>query len=736
LISSEITRVREQYGPEALAYRGSAHGQTKCIHCAHGLPAFFLNCLLEKEGLGKAGYTDISGTPLSWEGSYWGQQWMTGWAPFGDEDYSNVLVDVARNTEMLLVWPGDTESKLWTSRGQSATNILFALDDLGIKSIYVSPDLNYGAAVHNDKWIPILPNTDAAAHLAIAYVWMTEGTYDKDYVDTHTFGFDKWEDYVLGREDGVEKTPEWASPLCGIPEWTIKALAREYASKVTTLAHNLGGGVVRGVYSTEQSRTEAYLLAMQGWGKPGCHEWSTFLGATPGYVSSLGLPQVSTRQGYNARAASVPKGVPKQEIKETLFADAILNPPISWYYGPKQDILYTYPGEGCSEVHMIWSDTACRITCSTDGTRAMEAYRSPKIECFLIQHPWLESDCLFADILLPVDTKFEEEDIGFESTGFQNVYLEHKCMENIGESKSDYTALVGLAEKMGFDDLFTMGMTIEELQEWVFNLSGADSYISWEEFKEKGYHVTGPDPGWVDLEPRIKAFYEDPEANPLATPSGKLEFYSQYLAEAFPDDKERPPLAHYVTGGPASEGWTHDESLSGERAKDYPLLLVSSTPKWRVHANLDDCPWLREICKRKGPDGYMYEPIWMNSVDAAARGINDGDIVKMYNDRGAVLGVASLNERIIQGGVLQDNGSRYDPIISGELDRGGNNNTISPQFVSKNCVGIAITGYLVEVERVSGAQMDEWRKLYPEAFAREYDPAYGLCFDSWVEGGM
>ena len=131
--------------------------------------------------------------------------------------------------------------------------------------------MNYGAAVHADKWIPIKPGTDAALQLAIAYVWMTEGTYDKEYVATHTFGYDKFEEYVLGKEDGIPKTPEWATPKCGIPETTIKALAREWASKRTTIVHGNGGPGIRSAYSTENGRLEVLLLAMQGLGKPGVH---------------------------------------------------------------------------------------------------------------------------------------------------------------------------------------------------------------------------------------------------------------------------------------------------------------------------------------------------------------------------------------------------------------------------------------------------------------------------------
>ena len=141
------------------------------------------------------------------------------------------------------------------------------------------PDLNYAAAVHADKWIPILPNTDAALQLAIAYIWITEGTYDKEYIAKHAYGFDKFEDYVLGREDGVPKTPAWASEKCGVKEWTIKALARDWAKKTASIIHGNGGCYIRGPYSSEPARLEVMLLGMRGVGKPGVHqakmiEWS------------------------------------------------------------------------------------------------------------------------------------------------------------------------------------------------------------------------------------------------------------------------------------------------------------------------------------------------------------------------------------------------------------------------------------------------------------------------------
>jgi trimethylamine-N-oxide reductase (cytochrome c) len=209
-----------------------------------------------------------------------------------------------------------------------------------------------------------------------------------------------------------------------------------------------------------------------------------------------------------------------------------------------------------------------------------------------------------------------------------------------------------------------------------------------------------------------------------------LEFYSQRLADNFPDDEERKPVPQYI-----AEGTTHKESKSCDRAKKYPLLLVSNHPRWRVHAEHDDISWLREIetCKVKGPDGYLYEPVWIHPSDAEERGIKHGDIVSLFNKRGIVLGGAYVTERIIPGAVYQDHGARVDPIVPGKIDRGGSNNLISPTAItSKNCAGMATSGFLVEVEKTD---MEDLRKRYPEAFEQEYDPATGPNFVDRVTGG-
>ena len=389
----------------------------------------------------------------------------------------------------------------------------------------------------------------------------------------------------------------------------------------------------------------------------------------------------------------------------------------------EQFVKYTYPAKGCSEVHMIWTDTPCWITCWNDSNSYIKALRSPKIEFILAQHPWLENDCQFADIILPVNTKFEELDLtaGTESGQFSTVLHGEKCVEPIGESKSDYETVCMIADKLGLLKEYTGGKTVEELIKISFENSGIQEMITYEELKKKGYFVVPTDPDWKKYPVGLREFYDDPDNHPLKTPSGKIEFCSQNLAKHFPDDKERPPVPHWI-----EKGESHDERLSSKRARKYPLLIITNHGRWRVHAQCDDISWTREAptCKVKGPDGYNYEPLWINPADAAARGIGSGDIVKVHNERGAVLGGAYVTERIMPGTVYMDHGARYDPIVPGELDRGGAINTITPHnLTSKNATGMVVSSFLVEVGKVD---IEELRKKYPEAFKRPYHAAAGL----------
>jgi anaerobic selenocysteine-containing dehydrogenase len=751
IISKEILRIKEKYGTYAILCQQDGHCEQKTVHCAHGCSLRLLELL--------GGYTLQTRNPDSWEGWYWGAKHAWGMEPVGQMGPAdNVMLDIAQNTELLLFWGCDPETTPWGLDGQMASRLCYWWTELGIKSVYICPDLNYGAAVHADKWIPILPNTDAALRLAIAYIWINEGTYDKAYIATHAYGFDKFEAQVLGKEDGIPKTPAWAAEKTGVTEWTIKALAREWASKPTTIPHGNGGPGIRGPYSTENGRLEVLLLAMQGLGKPGAHQvkmiewglhrrqpmpWGKFIpNLNPANRGEL-VPRVwdittgtpHRNMGKGLKPGSI---YPKQFIPKDLIHDAILNPPISWYgttllYAEVDDQFtkYTYPVEGCPEVHMIWTDSPCWITCWNDSNSFIKALKSPKIEFILAQHPWLENDCQFADIILPVSTKIEQQDIGADQGNgqFHVLMYEKQCIEPVGESKSDYDVVCMIAEKLGLLEEYTGGKTVDEWIRFGFENSRVQDLTTWEEFEKKGYFIVPTRTDWEKRPRGLQKFYEDPENNPLETPSGKIEFYSQNLARHFPDDKERPPVPHWI-----EKGESHDEALSSERARKYPLLIMSNHGRWRVHAQCDDISWTREAptCKVEGPDGYKYEPLWINPADAGARGIKNDDVVKVYNERGAVLGGAYVTERIMPGVVYMDHGARYDPIVPGELDRGGAINTITPHNItSKNATGMVVSGFLVEV---TGANIGELISKNPGAFARPYHPDAGLRMERALAG--
>jgi anaerobic selenocysteine-containing dehydrogenase len=763
IVASELKRVGATHGPEAVLSQADMHGETKHLSPSHGCANRLLSLL--------GGYTIQMRNLDSWEGQNWGAKHVWGCEPVGEMmPAANLYPDIAAHGELLLFWGCDPETTPHAIQGMLASNLCYWLTEIGLKSVYICPDLNYGAAVHADKWIPILPNTDAALQLAIAHVWLTEGTYAQEYIATHAYGFDKFADYVLGAEDGIPKTPAWASERCGIPVWTIKALARDWATKATSLIHGNGGPGIRGPYSTEPARLEAMLLGMQGLGKPGRHQakmlewwiWRRWLPLPYQGVIRPDLPnfseQVRPAGSMNPRELVPPSysgnhpemrdltrledNPPRQVIPKCLVHDALLDPPVSWWgvrkfleTAEEQFTRYTFPAPGCSEIHMIWTDSPCWITCWNDSNSYIRALQQPSIECIVAQHPWLENDCLMADLVLPAATKFEMLDIGNDlgSGVITSLYLEDPCVDPVGESLCDFDIVARVAEKLGLFEEYTKGKTMEEKQRISFEASGADSLVSWEQLKEKQYFVIPCDPQVRNVAPGLSDFCSDPRDHPLSTPTGLLEYSSSALEQHFPDDPERPPVPHWI-----EKGESHDERLSSGRAGEYPLLCMSNHPRWRMHAQADDITWTREIgtMKVKGPDGYLYEPVWLNPAEAEARSIEHGDIVRIYNERGTVLGGAYVTERLRPGVAYMDHGARWDPIIPGELDRGGAINTITPHnLTSARATGMVVSGFLVEVARVTDEEMAAWRRDYPEAFERErdYDPATGVSLAGWVK---
>lgn len=742
LIASELKRVADKYGPSAICdLYLSGHNEGHRVEGSNDTIQPFLQYWALKT------YGDViterhrpvrstAGGALG--GRYvWGNEY---------EPDAGLLKDVSDNTDMLLCWGSNGESNSrYRSTGQINTYVMKWWGDLGIKRVYINPDMNLSAGTCADKWIPIETNTDAAFASAIAHVWLTEGTYEKDYLATHAVGYEKYFDYVLGKEDGVPKTPEWAAPITGVPEWTIKAVARNWAKKKTSIAYGANGGGVAGrsIYIHESIRMQNYLMAMQGWGAPGKHIVGGIPLPGPKKAPSVGSAAATTK--INAAISTKFKKTFGVNDKDRPFIERgdLLNcfsgKQVNWWVESDPFYKRTYPFPGKSEVHLNWSTNIPFNGSVSYGFRKNKALRLPTLECSIHQGMYFEDSATMADIILPVANLQELDDIKSINDTVAVLALQKRPMAPVGEAKSDRAAIAEVAKKLGvYEDLAdALGTPAMDTIKATYSKSGWQDLVSWEKLNEKGYFPQPLDPEWDKVQPESLAFFNDPKANPLRIPSGLIEFESTELKENFPDDKERAPVAHYVRGGPESEGWSHDEDrLISAKAKDYPLLMQSAIREWGHHSGQTDISLTREIIRVVGPDGYSYSPVWINPKDAESRGIKDKDIVRIFNDRGSVLGAARVIEKIIPGSVHMDKAGGADMIDPLSVNRGGSPNSIAPQSTaSLHAYGLAPSGYLVQVEKVSGEMWDEWRKNFPDAFARKQEPAYGPFFEGWVVEG-
>lgn len=745
IVTGEIIRIKKEYGPAAIAATASSHHNWGNVGYRFSPFFRFFDIL---------GFTYVDHNPDSWEGWHWGamHHWGFDWRLGVPEQY-DLLEDGLKNAEMIVFWSSDPTATSGIYAGQESEVWRMWLKDQGVEMVFIDPYYNHTAALYSDKWLAPRPGTDSALAAAIAYTWIDEELYDKEYVNSRTKDFDEWEKYILGKEDDTPKTPKWAEEKCQIPAREIKALAREWASKNTMLgAGGLGGwgGACRSAYGTEWARMMVLLQAMQGLGKPGNNIWSTTGGAPyntdfvfPGYAEggmsgeptetaahyqwlSRGMTKHPTRSTRNESGG--------QHIPRLKLPECILDPPQEWrgkgFCGENiesQFKKYKYPEDGYPEVQMFWRYGGAYIGTMTETNRWVKMYRSNRLPFVVNQSIWMEGEAQFADIILPACTNFERWDISefancsgyIPHTGYncnhRIIVLQEKCIEPLGESKSDYEIFSMMAERLGFFNKFTEGGLTE--LDWVkrmFEASDLPDYISWEEFKEKGYFVV-PLPEDYKSTPALRWYAEGrkrdtpdwgpvggemesvPDGEGVHTQSGKIEFKSSSLERFDPKDEKRPPTPKYI------ESW---EGHTSDLRENYPLQLISPHPRYSFHTNYDGKEsWVNEIPehRRLKEDGRYYWIIRINSEDAKERNISDGDIVNVFNDRGKVLCVAEVTDRVRPGSVHSyESCAVYDPIGEpGESpDRGGCiNNLTSSRFISKNACGMAPNSTLVEIEK-------------------------------------
>lgn len=741
IVAKEIQRVKREHGPGAIMCNHGSHHTWGNVGYYISAAYKFFNAI---------GTTKVMHNPDSWEGWYWGAMHHFGHSMrLGQTETYGLVEDLMKEAEMVVFWSADPEATSGSYSAYEGTPRRMWLKDLGIEVVHIDPYYNHSASLLGGKWFAPKPGTDAAMAMAIAYVWITEDTYDKFFVEQRSVGFDKWRDYLLGKEDGIPKSPEWQEAETGIPAKDVRALARRWASKRTYLGAggwgNGHGGACRSATGIQWARALACLLAMQGMGKPGVNyglmQWGTPIDLSfsfPGYADggmSGDIEGTGLAISYYQRMPQLPSfNTPTQKVPRLRIPEAILEGRTEGYPWDGKTIegqfqKFTYPKTGHSPVKMLYKYGGASIGTMNDSNRYVKAYRTDKLEFVVNQSIWFEGESRFADVLLPACTSFERWDISeFGGTGgyalhgqtqmnHRVVLMQHKCIEPLGESKADYQIFTELASRLGLGTYFSEGMTDLDWVKRMFDASDLPKHISWKEFLKKGYYVVPPPAEALRDPPSLRWFYEGrkkdvPEPHPLPadyterfmeglqTQSGKFEFECNSLKRFDPDDPERPPIVKYL---PSWEG-PHSEDYAR-----YPLQLISPHSRFSYHtmcdgkdSSVNDIEEHRVLV-----DGYHYWVLRMNAEDAAERGLGMHDVVRVFNDRGAVLCAVRLTQRLPRGVVHSyESSAVYDPM--GEpgysVDRGGCVNQLTPKrSIAKKVTGTAANSCLVQVQRWDGS---------------------------------
>ncbi|MCQ8278510.1 molybdopterin-dependent oxidoreductase [Acetobacteraceae bacterium KSS8] len=541
---------------------------------------------------------------------------------------------------------------------------LRAAAQAGVRFVNISPvrdNIDTGGPV---EWIPIRPNTDTAMMLALAYAMISRPDFDAKFVGRYCVGFAQFRAYVTGESDGQAKTPLWASDITGVPAARISALADEILENRTML--NAAWALQRAAHGEQPFWALVALAAVAGQiGLPG---GGFAVGYGPMNLMGSAHPRFggpTLNQGRNPVDAFIPVA---------RVADMLLRPGDSFTYNGKT---HTYP-----DIRMAWWAGGNPFHHHQDLNRLAAAFRRP--DTLVVQEQFWTATARMADIVLPVTTTLERNDVGF-STREGLVIAMRQATPPVGESRDDHSILAAVARRLGFEAAFT-----ENLDEmgWLRRL--------YDESRDKAglAGIAMPpfeqfwDDGLIDLSPydaphvAFAAFRADPDRHPLQTPSGRIELYSERIASFGLQDCPghavwRPPF----------------EWLGADAAERYPLHLISDQPATRLHSQLDHAPH-SQAAKAAGR-----EPCHISPQDAAKRGISDGDLVELFNDRGRCLSSAVVDAAVMQGVIRMATGAWLD--MRGTLENNGNPNVLTlDRGASSLSQGCAAQTCLVEIRRV------------------------------------
>jgi len=651
LVAGEISRVHAEHGPAAVY--GGSYGWSSAGRFHHAQSQ--LKRLLSASG----GFTGSAGTYSHAASSFITPHVIGYDANVAD---SHTWDEIADNTELWLMLGGvparsmQVESGgMGSHRGGPGLDRVLSRD---IRVISVNPIRNETQGGDRVEWLPIRPGTDTALMLGVAHTLIAEGLENRGFLDSYTVGFDRFAAYLRGEEDGTEKTAGWASGITGIPADDIASLARALAGSRSLITATWS---LQRAEHGEQPHWLAIVLAamLGGIGRPG-------QGFAIGFGSEDGIG--SNRQPFGVPAAARPRNpLAGGEIPVARIADALENPGGEYDFNGERR---TYP-----DLRLIYWAGGNPFHHHQDLRRFHAAWQIP--ETVIVHDPWWTPTAKRADIVLPATTSLERDDIGAKSNDTWIIAMK-RAIDPVGDAVDDREILRRVAAKLGCEEEFLGGESLRS----VYERSRADAAShdielpTFDEFWERGYARMPA----VPVRSRMRALIE---GTPLPTPSGRIEIFSETI-DAFGYDD--------CLGHPA---WfdKHEDKVGAA----YPLHLISHQPGTRLHSQMD----VGAHSQSGKIDGR--EPVRINPDDAAARGIGAGDVVRLFNDRGACLAAAVVTDDVSAGVIALPTGAWLDIDADSGIERHGNPNVLTAdRGTSKLAQGPTAQTARVDVERWAG----------------------------------
>ena len=675
LVADELTRVRQTHGAEAIL--GGSYGWSSAgrVHHARTLTRRFLF-------LG-GGCVDQMGNYSFGAAQFFLPHVIGTFEPVAGRvtDWSSVV----NHTRLIIAFGGLALKNGQVTSGGAGAHVmehwLRRAADAGIDFVVVSPNRGDVPDFLGAEWVPIRPNTDTAMMLAMAHTLVAEQRHDADFLRRYCSGFDAFNRYLMGVDDGTVKSADWAQSITGVPATAIRDLARRAADvrSLITCAWSL-----QRAHHGEQPYWAAITLAAM-LGDVGLPGGGFAFGH--GSVGGVGTPRVDLPGPELAPPLNpARRGVPVARI-----TDMLLQPNQEYEFNGRRAV---YP-----DIRLVYWAGGNPFHHHQDLNRLQRAWQKP--DTIIVHENCWTPTARRADIVLPATTPLERNDVGGSSRD-SFLFAMHQAIGPVAQARNDFDIFRALADRLGYEAAFTEGRDEMGWCQAVYERFRTNaerkglSLPGFQEFWSEGY-VTLPPPTREYV--LFEDFRADPERHPLKTPSGKIEIVSETLAKFGYDDC------------PAHPAWMPPaEWLGSADAERFPLHLITNQPSTRLHSQMDPGP-VSASAKIAGR-----EPIRISAADAASRQIRDGDVVRVFNDRGACIAGAVVDDGVLPNVAVMATGAWMDQ-SDGEPERQGNPNVLTLDIgTSRLTQGSSAQTALVQIERWSGP-VPPVRVLTPPAMA-------------------